>query len=84
MPGKRIQLREILPPTWVPVHTSASGRKGATRWMIYDGQDNYRGDLVRWRPEETWSWQPYAEGTYVVDGTLEQCAQAIFKLSEES
>jgi hypothetical protein len=63
--------------------------------MIYDGQDNYRGDLVRWRhdwrttlpghePGESWSWQPYSEGAYVVEGTLNQCAEAIFKLAEES
>jgi hypothetical protein len=83
MPRKRIKLSEILPPTWVAVHTTASGRKGATRWMIYDGDDNYRGDLVRWMPEGTWSWQPYSEGTYVIEGTVNQCSAAIFKLAEE-
>jgi hypothetical protein len=62
--------------------------------MIYDGNNNYRGDLVRWSgnwrssfpghdPGESWSWQPYSEGSYVVDGTINQCSEAIFKLAEE-
>lgn len=95
MPRKRFILRELLPPTWVPVHTSAPGRRGVTKWMIYDGEDNYRGDLTRlrgdWRgtfpghkPQEFWSWDPYSEGRYVSDGTLEQCMAAIFELSEGS
>jgi hypothetical protein len=92
MPRKRINLSEILPPTWTAVHTTASGRKGATRWMIYDGEDNYQGDLVRWRgdwnvrlpsqePGESWSWQPYnSEDPGVVEGTVNQCSEAIFDL----
>jgi hypothetical protein len=94
MPRKRVNLRDILPPTWVPVHTS-SGIYGTTKWMIYDGADNYRGDLIRhrtsWReswpgerPQDLWSWQPYSEGDYVTEGTLNQCSDAIFKLAEES
>jgi hypothetical protein len=92
MPRKRINFREILPPGWVPVHTTAS-RPGTTKWMIYDGADSYRGDLIRhrtsWReswpgerPQDLWSWEPYSQGNYVTDGTIEQCAEAIFNLSE--
>jgi hypothetical protein len=58
--------------------------------MIYDGQDVYRGDLVRWKPEMTWSWQPYdADKPFhtdhesaVFNGTLEECLAAIQKLAE--
>lgn len=86
MPRQRINLREILPPTWVAVHTTASGRKGATRWEIYDGADIYRGDLVRWMPESTWSWQEYTGGDAAelsdVTGTINEITAAIFKLAE--
>lgn len=94
MPRKRINLKELLPPTWSPVHTTQAGRKDATRWMIYDGQDNYRGDLVRWRhdwrntlpghePGESWSWQPYPTGEHIIEGTLDACMAAVFALAEE-
>jgi hypothetical protein len=95
MPRKRINLKELLPPTWSAVHTTQAGRKDATRWMIYDGQDNYRGDLVRWRgdwrssfpghePGESWSWQPYSDidVTGVFEGTLDACMEAIFRLAD--
>ena len=42
---------------------SASGRKGATRWSIYDGEvcyENWIGDIVRFMPEAEWCWQPRA------------------------
>jgi hypothetical protein len=95
MPRKRVNLRELLPPTWVPVHTTTPGRNSITKWMIYDGADNYRGDLTRqhtsWRdnwpgerPQDLWSWDPYSEGRYVINGTLDQCMEAIFQLAESS
>jgi hypothetical protein len=51
--------------------------------MIYDGADNYRGDLVRWLPEGTWSWQPYPlEEGEIFNGTFEECVDEIFKLAD--
>jgi hypothetical protein len=79
---ERISFRKILPPTFSAVSVTGAGRKGASRWMIYDGDDCYRGDLVRWRPEETWSWQPYSDtdGSGVFSATLEDCLAEIKKL----
>lgn len=41
---------------------SASGRKGATRWEVYEGTElsteTWLGDLVRFLPEHEWVWQP--------------------------
>jgi hypothetical protein len=83
MTRKRIKFSEILPPTWHAVHTSGSGRKGATRWMIYDGADNYHGDLVRWMPEGTWSWQPYnQDGTEIREGTINDCTAEIVRIAD--
>jgi len=47
---------------------TAIGRKGATRWEIWNGApdeealENYLGDLVRWRPEGIWEFQPFETG----------------------
>lgn len=85
MPRQRINLRDVLPPTFVAVHTTASGRKGATRWMIYNGNDEYVGDLVRWMPERTWDWQPYdidAPCNGIEQGTINDCTAEIAKLAE--
>jgi hypothetical protein len=83
MPRKRINFSEILPPTFHAVHSTA-GRKGATRWMIYDGNDNYRGDLVRWMPEGTWDWQPYDDiNPEVHNGTINDCTAEIAKIAEQ-
>jgi hypothetical protein len=75
---------DILPPGWVPVHSTASGRKGATRWMIYDPEDIYQGDLVRYMPENEWSWQVYKEGDLpkAIFGTLNDCTDAIARLAD--
>lgn len=79
---ERINFKKRLPATFNAVH-STGGRTGATRWMIYDGADNYRGDLVRWLPEGTWSWQPYPlEEGEIFNGTFEECVDEIFKLAD--
>jgi hypothetical protein len=79
----RINFKKILPPGFVAVRNTASGRKDATRWSIYKPDDVYVGDLVRFieRTGEAWSWQPYPEGHYR-DGTLEECVAEIAKLAE--
>lgn len=57
---------------------SASGRKGASRWAIYDGEvcyDNWIGDLVRFMPEAEWVWQP-AVGSDISGSDPYQVARA--------
>ena len=86
MPTQRVNMRKILPAGFVAVHSTAAGRKDASRWMIYDGNDVYRGDLVRFRERtgDVWSWQPYPDGQAVgidTDAKLDDCLEAIFKLA---
>ena len=51
--------------------STASGRKGATRWEVWNGEadydhpEKYLGDLVRFMPEAEWVWQPYPDGEEV-------------------
>lgn len=83
---KRIMISEILPPTWVAVHTSTPGRHDQTRWMIYDGADIYRGTLVRWHGSDLWSWQEFtggdADGIKDITGDINEVGAAIFEMNE--
>jgi len=85
MPKQRVNFRKILPAGWVAVHSTAAGRKDASRWMIYNPDDSYVGDLVRFRERtgECWSWQPYHGDIVGIDtnATLEQCVAEITKLA---
>ena len=44
--------------------------------LEYDG---WLGELVRWQPEGTWSWQPAGlfDGAPETEGTLPECAAAL-------
>jgi hypothetical protein len=90
---KRITLP--LPEGVTARRCTASGRKGATRWDCWLGPPpaapddfaGYLGDLVRWMPEGTWSWQPAGTYTAIVagtsrpeeveEGTLAECGAAL-------
>lgn len=90
-----------LPPGCTAERNTAAGRKGATRWSVWYGpvppppqldDTGYLGDLVRWMPEGTWSWQP--AGTYaaivagaprpeeVEQGTLAECGAALARAAQ--
>jgi hypothetical protein len=83
MPRQRVNFRKVLPAGFVAVHSTAAGRKDASRWMIYNPEDVFVGDLVRFheRTGDVWSWQPYPEGHYR-DGTLDECCAEIAKLAK--
>ena len=53
-------MRNILRDGLTARRATASGRKGATRWEVYEGEE-WLGDFVRFSPEGVWDWQP-AEG----------------------
>jgi hypothetical protein len=57
-----MQVKVMLRAGLTARRASASGRKGATRWEIYDGPDadydKWLGDIVRFMPEGVWQWQP--------------------------
>lgn len=74
-----------LPAGCTALRVTAAGRKGATRHEVWYGEPDtgtWLGDLVRWQPEGTWSWQP-ADGPDV-DGTLAEAAAAITDAAAEA
>jgi hypothetical protein len=69
-----------LPEGLVYRRASASGRKGATRWEVFVGEcveERWHGDLVRWMPENEWSWQPASASFDPDEGTLEEALAAL-------
>jgi len=49
-------------PAGITARAVAGGRDGATRRELYAGPaqtyETWIGDLVRWQPENEWTWQP--------------------------
>jgi hypothetical protein len=78
-----VNFKKSLPPTFAAVRRITMGGRQSRRWMIYDGADLYRGDLIRWNQDRSWSWHPYrADCAIVSKGTLEACLTQIRKLAD--
>jgi len=77
-----INLKKLLGPHGFTAVSVTTGRRArSSRWMIYDGNDHFRGDLVRWRHNGRWSWMEHGDAlTPIVDGTINRVVAEIIKL----